>query len=56
MTDASGRFRRLWFGALTSVLLTGLVACSKKTDPSVASAGGGAYPQRNVLTMKGAAR
>jgi len=31
-------------------------ACAKRTDPAVATAGGGAAIRRNVITMKGAAR
>jgi len=50
------RGRQLWLGAIGWVLWAGLMACARKTDPSVANAGGGATNPRVVLTMKGAAR
>jgi len=56
MKKSNERIRRFWLGALGTLLLAGLVACEKKKDPSAATSGGGASIQRNVLTMKGAAR
>ena len=48
--------QRVWLGTLGILLLTAFVACQKKNDPAAADSGGGAAPQRNVITMQGAAR
>jgi hypothetical protein len=54
---ANLQFRKLLFGALGWILLSGLVvSCSKKNDPSAANAGGGATSPRVVLTLQGAPR
>jgi hypothetical protein len=47
--------RRVLLGILGTIWVAGLTACDK-INPSAASSGGGAGTQRNVLTVKGAAR
>jgi hypothetical protein len=56
MSETTCKMRKLLFGPLGWILLSGLVACSRKSDPAVASAGGGVTNPTVVLTMKGAAR
>jgi hypothetical protein len=56
MRETNRKRRRRLFGALGWILLSGLVACARKSDPAVANAGGGPTNPRVVLTMKGAAR
>ena len=56
MRETNRKVRRLLFGPLGWILLSGLVACARKSDPAVANAGGGATKARVVLSMKGAAR
>ena len=56
MKKINQKSQRLLLGALGWILLSSLVACTRRSDPAVASAGGGVSPQRVVLTMKGAAQ
>ena len=57
MRDTQGTLlRRSLIEVLASMLLWGLIACSRKIDPAVARAGGGAVNGRIVLTLTGAAR
>ena len=56
MRETNRKAGRLLFGALGWILLSGLIACSKRSDPAVTNSGGGVTNQRVVLTMKGASQ
>jgi hypothetical protein len=49
--------RKILFGALGAILMSGLVSsCNKKNDPTAANAGGGTTNSVAVLTVNGAPR
>ena len=52
--NTNAKKRSLLLATLGIILLMNVIACKKKDDPAVDSAGGTVATQRSTLTMQGA--
>ena len=56
MKTSNQKDSKFFFMTLGWILLSGLVACSRKSDPAATNAAGTTSQARAVLTVKGAIR